>query len=150
MPRRLLLPQPRKGVAIYYIPHQTTRGRGSLRSPHPLAMIPEPHKGVLQQQRFRLVLSLLVLSYFIMRNSTKKNAQYSLFDGRRKRLEMKFKIIFKIKYKIINRLFRPELRRKGIGASPKRQRLIGEKAPAYRRKSNGDSSIFLVSHEVGR
>jgi hypothetical protein len=85
-----------------------------------------------------------------MRNSTKKNAQYSLFDGRRKRLEMKFKILFKIKYKIIKRLFRPELRRKGIGASPKRQRLIAEKALAYRRKSNGDSSIFLVSHDVGR
>ena len=91
----------------------------------------------------------LVLSYFIMRHST-KNVQYSLFDGRCKRLEMKFKILFKIKYKIINRLFRPELRRKGIGASPKGQRLIAEKAPAYRRKSNGDSSIFLVSHEVGR
>ena len=36
-----------------------------------------------------------------MGHPTKKNFQYTLFDGRRKRLEMEFKILFRIKFKII-------------------------------------------------
>ena len=35
-----------KGVAINLNPINATRGRGSLRSPHPLAMVPEPPRGV--------------------------------------------------------------------------------------------------------
>ena len=42
-----------KGVAIYFIPLHATRGRGSLRSPHPLAMFPEPPRGFPAFHAFR-------------------------------------------------------------------------------------------------